>query len=231
MRRITLISGLLFVIISLVLAGCSSSYSPSLSAKEVISKSYDGMQAVNSFHFALDQVGGGTPITMGIEMTKASGDAVKPDKIQTTISATAMGTLIEVKMVTVGGTTMMTNPLSGKWEILSDQFKVLAVFDPGSGIAAITKGIANPIPLQDEKMGDTLCYHLEGSVLSETLGPITASTTKGAIINTEVWIGKEDFLVYQIKLTGKVTDTEKEGIIRTLTFSNFNQNINIALPQ
>lgn len=231
MKSIILISGILLVVASLVLAGCAGSSSTALAPQEVLNKAYDSMQAVNSFHFALDQVGGGTPITMGIEMTKASGDVIKPDKIQTTISATALGAVVEVKMVTVGGTTKMTNPLSGQWETLSDQFKVLAVFDPASGIAAVIKGLANPTALQDETVGGTLCYHLKGTITSDVLSPITGAAAKGVPIATEVWIGKQDFLVQQVKLTGKVTDTEKEGIVRTLTFSNFNQNINITLPQ
>jgi hypothetical protein len=230
-KKIILISSILLVIASMVLAGCSSSSSVKLTPQDILNKTSESMQAVNSFHFALDQVGGGTPITMGIEMTKASGDIVKPDKIQTTISATAMGAVVEVKMVTVGGTTMMTNPLSGKWEVLSDQFKILAVFDPASGIAAITKSLANPTALQDESVGGTLCYHLKGTISSDTLSPITGAAAKGVAIATEVWVGKEDFLVRQVKLTGKVTDTEKEGIVRTLAFSNFNQNVNISLPQ
>jgi hypothetical protein len=227
------ILGLLLMVTILAVTGCVKS-APSiapLTAKDIFNQSSENMQAVNSFHFVLDQVGGGTPITMGIEMIKAEGDVVRPDKLQTTIGGSAMGMSIEVKLVTVSGKTLMTNPLTGGWEALSDQFQVLSVFDPGTGIPAIIKGISNPTSLSNEQLGDILCYHLKGNVASEALRPLTGSSTAGVIINTEVWIGQKDFLVRQIKITGKITDSEKEGIVRTLTLTNYNQNANITLPK
>lgn len=230
-RTICILTALLMVTV-LVVTGCSKATSATaLSASEILSKSYDDMQAVSSFHFVLDHVGGGTPISMGVAMTKAEGDIVRPDKLQATISGTAIGTPIEVKLVAADGKMLMTNPLSGKWEAPPDQFKVLSVFDPGTGIAAIIKGIATPSSLDDEQVGDTLSYHLKGGVASEALSPLTGSAVTGVIVDTEVWIGKEDFLVRQVKLTGKITEGEIEGIVRTLTFTNFNQNVNITLPQ
>lgn len=221
------------LVIVFVITGCSgtNSSSTTLSPAAILSKSYNSMQSVNSFHFVLKQVGGGTPITSGIEMTGAEGDIVRPDKMQTTIDGTAMGTSIEVKMVTTGGKTVMTNPLSGAWETPPAQFAVLSVFDPGTGIAAIIKGMTDPASLTNEQVGDTLCYHLKGGIASEALKPITGSAVTGTTISAEVWIGTQDFLVRQVKLTGKITDGENDGIVRTLTLSNFNQNVNITLPQ
>ena len=152
---------------------------------------------------------------MGVEMTKAEGDVVRPDKLQITISGTAMGMSLELKLITSGEKTLMTNPLSGKWEVPPEQFKVLSVFDPGTGMAAIIKGITAPTKLNDEEIGGTLCYHLKGSIASDALRPITGSAAAGVVISAEAWIGKEDFLVRHIKLEGKITEAEKEGIVRT----------------
>jgi hypothetical protein len=44
-----------------------------------------------------------------------------------------MGSAIEVNLVTVGEETMMTNPLTGKWEPMNDMFAILTVFDPATG--------------------------------------------------------------------------------------------------
>jgi hypothetical protein len=222
-----------FMMVPAIITGCSKA-APSttpLTAMEIISKSGENMQAVNSFHFLLDQTGGGTPITMGIEMTKAEGDIVRPDKMQATISGTAMGMSLEVKLVSSGGTMYMTNPLSGAWEVPPDQFKVFSIFDPATGLAAILKGMTAPGQLGEEQKGGTLCYHLKGSVASDALRPITGSAVAGVTIDVEVWIGEEDFLVRQIRLEGKITESEKDGIVRTLDLSGFNQEVNIQLPQ
>jgi hypothetical protein len=217
----------------LTFIGCAKAVpsTTTLSASDIFNKSNDSMQAVSSFHFLLDHTGGGTPITNGIEMTKAAGDVVRPDKMQATINGSAMGMSIEVTLVSVSGKTLMTNPLNGKWESPSEQFHVLSVFDPATGIGAITKGIANGSVLAEEQIDGTLCYHLKGVIVSDALRSLTGNVTTGVSINCEIWIGKQDFLARQVKLTGKITDSEKEGIVRTLSLSNFNQQINIALPQ
>ena len=76
-----------------------------------------------------------------------------------------------------------------------------------------------------------MCYHLSGSIDSEKLTPITGSSVKGTAINVELWVGKDDSLVRSIKLTGKITDTEVQGIVRTLSLSNFDEAMSIGLPQ
>jgi hypothetical protein len=203
---------------------------PPLSAEQVLTQSSGKLETVNSFHFVLDHSGGGTPIAMGIEMIKAGGDLVKPDKLKTVITGTAMNMAIQVQVITVGHATYMTNPLSGKWELLPDEFQVLSVFDPATGVAAIMKGMAGAVRLSDEDIEGTGCYHLSGDIDSGQLSSISGSSVQGASVKTEIWIAKADFLPRLIKLAGKITETEKDGIIRTLSFSNFNLDVKIEKP-
>ena len=81
------------------------------------------------------------------------------------------------------------------------------------------------------KLGDVLCYHLKGDIQSEALAPLTGTTAQGVPIGTEVWIAKDSLLVQQVKLTGKITDSEADGIVRTLTFTNYNKDVDIAFPK
>jgi hypothetical protein len=232
-QSIFLILFLAFVALSVAAAGCSGATPPpsSVAAQSVVSNASDKMQALNSYHFVLDQVGGGTPIAMGIEMKKAEGDVLKPDKLKMSISGTALGFSIQVQLITVGGVIKMTNPLNGQWETLSDQFKILGIFDPTSGIAAILKQVSNLTALDDQQSGGVPCYHLKGNVSSDALNALTGSSVSGVNINVELWIGKGDFLVRTIQLTGKITETEVSGIVRTLSLSNFGQALSIELPQ
>ncbi len=223
----------LILVVCVALTGCAAKQTAAvLTAPEVLSTSYDNMQAAKSFHFLMiHSEGGGTPIGSGIQMKKIDGDIVSPDKLQVTIDGTLSTMAVQVKLVAVGEETMMTNPMGGGWETVTDMFKVLTVFDPGSGVAAIIKGLTNATMLKDEKIGDVLCYHLKGDILSETLAPLTGTTAQGVAIGTEVWIDKDGLLVQQVKLTGKITDSEIDGIVRTLTFTDYNKDIDISLPK
>lgn len=225
----------LFTALSLVfcsvLSGCSSNNTANMTTADILTKSYSSMQAAKSFHFAMVHDKSGTPISNDILMTKLTGDIVSPDKLQATIDGTYSSTAIEVKLVTVSGKTYMTNPISGLWEEAPDSFKVLSVFDPGTGVAAIIKGLTDAENLGNEKVGSSQCVHLKGDVLSETLQPLTGTSAKGVKVATEVWIDTKTFLVSQVKLTGKITDSETDGITRTLNFTNYNKNIDIELPK
>ncbi len=222
-----------FTILVAMVIGCAGpADTPTpLTALEIIDKSSEKMQGINSFHFVLDQVGGGTPIAMGVEMNKAVGDVARPDRLKTTISGTVAGMFLEVHIISVGEVTYMTNLLTGQWELLPTEFRALSVFDPNTGIAAIMRGIVDLTKLNDEEVDGVLGYRLRGSIDSGDLGPITGSSVEGVAIDTEVWIGKEDFFVRLIKLEGKITEAEVPGIVRTLKLSNFNEEVSIELPE
>jgi len=204
---------------------------PSFSASEIIDNSGERISKVNSFHFEITHVGGGTPLVKGLEMNEAIGDIVKPGKIKTSISATIGLMLVEVDVITIGKTTYMTNPLNKEWELLPNEFSAISLFDPDTSIAAILKDMTDLTKLNDEKIDGISCYHIKGKVPCESLRPITLSSIEGVKIDTEVWIDKEEFLLHQIRLKGKITDTEKPGIIREIKLSNFDQEVEIELPR
>jgi hypothetical protein len=224
-------------VILVLFGGCSKSVitttttTVSLTAAQIIVQASDKLDAVNSFHCTLDQTGGGTPIGSGVEMTKVDGDTVKPDKLQATLTGTVSGMSVTIKMISIGTVTYMTNPLSNSWEQLPTEFAILSVFNPNTGITAIMRGITGLTKLSNAQSAGVDCYHLSGNIDSANLSPITGSSVAGTSIGVELWIGKDDLLVRSIKLTGQITATEVPGIVRTLNLSNFNETLNIALPQ
>ena len=164
-------------------------------------------------------------------MTKVEGDTIRPDRLQAAITGTISGMTISVQMISIGSVVYMTNPLSGKWEELPSQFAALSVFNPNSGITKIMRDIVNPIMVNKEQSGGVDCYHVSGSIDSESLSAMTGSSLKGTTVNVELWIGIDDFLLHNIKLAGKITETEVSGIVRTLTLSDFDKALTIELPE
>jgi len=240
MKRVAVIG----IILLLLLTGCGTKEEstpslqpspqppPPLTAVEIIEKCSERIGTLNYFHFELDQEGGGTPIAMGLEMSKASGDIARPDKLKIEISAIMLGMSLEVGVITVGETTYMTNPLTSQWEPLPNEFTAVKLFDPDTGITAIIGEITEATKLGEEEIAGALSYHLKGMIDSSVLRPITAGTAiEGVSIDTEVWIGKDDFLLRQIKMEGQITEGEEPGIIRTLSVSNFDQAVTIELPE
>lgn len=232
MKRILIVG----IILLLLVVGCGKkettapdeSTPPPLTAVEIIAMASEKLEALSSFHFALDQEGGGTPIAMGLEMTSASGDITRPHKLKVDVFAG----FVEVGVITVGEVTFMTNPLTGEWEPLPNEFTAVRLFNPDTGIKAIIGRISNAVKLGEEKVAGALCYHIKGTLDSGDLSAISCGAAiEGISIDTDVWIGKDDFLLRQIKLEGQITKDEKPGIVRTLSISNFDQPVTIELPE
>jgi hypothetical protein len=164
-------------------------------------------------------------------MKKASGDVVRPDRLKMTISGTVVGMTLKVEMVKVGEVLYMENPLTHKWELPPPEFEVLSVLDPNAFIATVMKDAENPSRLDNEEAEGALCYHLNGTIDSGDLSAITGIVSGGVPINTDIWIGTDDFLVRKVKLEGKITENEAEGIIRFLRLSAFDKQVSIELPE
>jgi len=220
------------LLVLLVLAcGPKQKPTPTLTAQEVVQRCVASMEDLDSFHFELEQ-SSGSPIAMGLELVSASGDIARPGRLKLHISATMGSMALEVDIITVGEKTYMTNPLSGQWEPLPTEFNAIKLFDPDTGIRAIIGGITSLTKLADEEVSGTACYHIKGTLDSSKLRPITCGAAlEGVPIDTELWIGKEDFLLRQVRIKGQITEGEEPEIVRTLRLSQFNQPVSIELPE
>lgn len=218
------------------LIGCHKAPPPTpthLSAAEIVERSSAAVEGVSYFHFTLEHEGGGTPIALGLEMQRAEGDVAKPGRLQVEVSATRQAIPVEVEAITIGEDTYlrMTFPVVTVWEPLPSEFSSMALFDPQAGVAALMREVADVVRLDDVVISGTRCYHLRGKMSSDQLVPILGSSVlKGRPMEAEVWIGEADFLPRQVKFSGRMTEAEAEGVIRTLRLSKFNERVSITLP-
>jgi len=231
--RVLFLAAVMIIMITLLpaITACSQEETPlpSLSVEDIITNTINKLDSVTSFHFELAHEGGGTPIAMGLELLEATGDMTKPDKLKTAVSATLSGILVKVDVITIGSTTYMTNPLTRNWEMLPSDFSAIAVFDPSTGIMAILSGIIDPT-VEEGNNDHSVSYHIKGEIPVESLRPITLNSIEGTTVMVDIWIDPEDFSIDKVRLEGRITETEKSGIIRTLEFSDFNKKVEIESP-
>ena len=228
---------LLFTIAILLLTvvACESNDSPTLeitdpplSAEDIISMASERLETLNSFHFDLDQNGEGTRIAKGLEMTASYGDVSRPQRMWIKVFAG----FVNVEIITVGDSTYMTNPLNGDWEPLPTSFSAVRFFDPDIGLTAIVSGITDATKIKKEEKDGVLCYRIRGMLDSSKLSAISCGyAIEGVSIDTDIWIGRDDFLIREVRLDGQVTEYEKEGIVRTLSISNHDEPVSIELPE
>jgi WD40 repeat protein len=200
------------------------------------------MDDVESFHLVMDMqlevVAEG--MTMEIPIT-FEGDVLAPDTSAGTISISFFGMSMESEFVSVDGTTYMTNPETGAWEMSTDE----GLF----GLGDIGGGFASPDALLD---ADADAFNDLEVVGEETLNGVPVIHLQGTMTMDElegegdfavdIWVGAEDNYIYQIVIEGQSIMADmgdalldmgggEVSMLITMNISNYNEPVQIEIPE
>ena len=203
---------------------------PGLSPRDVLDSSAAAMVEVSSFRYSLENFGGETPLPAGLSMRSARGVMAKPDQLTAQISASFSGFRVEVNVISVGQRTYMTNPITGAWQTFDTGLSPVAFFDPAKGVNLILQGMIQPSIGERSEVDGAPAVRIVGQLPAEAVQFIAGSFAEGSVLEAELLIGQEDRLLKQVRLAGRITEGEPDGMVRVLTFSDFNQTFDIKPP-
>jgi hypothetical protein len=233
------------VLVLLLAAACGSKKAPAAVAtraptptptptpQERIQSAAQHMQALSAFHFLLTHENGASAIALGLQMTRAEGDFENPNRFKATVDAKALGGIaVTVKVINVADKTWITNPLLGgdHYQILPNGTSAAAIFDPNTGIFKAAHDIKDPQLTGSDKIGSVDTWVVQGTVDAGDLTSIATDAQAGHQVTMKVWIGKEDSLVYRIRLEGPLSDSEPKNIARQIDLTQFNEKLDIQPP-
>ena len=229
---------LLGILVGLVLVigvtvGCGGDAKKS--AEEILDMSRQSMSKVESFHLEVDTViripSTQTGVAQERELSQLVADVAAPGRLKAKLSAfSPFGgepVEIEVEIVTIGEATYIGDPTTKKWDWRPRTEEDLVM----SRLAAGAVGsMTDATKLADEAVDGVLSYRLEGNVGPDVLGPRDESTPE--TIPAEIWIGKDDQLVRQVRLEVEFQGAQVPGTITvsTLTLSRFNEPVTVEAP-
>ena len=251
MHGITLLVGVSFLLSSL--AGCGGQPGR-LSPKAAVAKAYAATTAIQSVHYTI----AGTISASGeVQEIHGEGDFLFPDRQWQKVTV-AGGT---TEIVWIGDKQYLRLPGAAEWQVyeLGSETRYLPA-EPMDALEYL-QSIAAVTQLPDETVAGVLCEHYQGVVdMAQHLGTMEMAVTKhadsetqqgwqtlkerlkDASITVEVWIGKEDHLVYQEKMGMTTYFTPPTPVhappaeripitsIQTIRFSKFNQPLEIKPP-
>lgn len=177
------------------------------------------------FHIEHDD-DGGTPLAQGMTLTEASGSVENPDKLAVDFSGTAGSFAVKGSLIAVGEDVYMTNPLSGEWHAVSSELSPLQFFDPSGGIADILAQVRDATLISH----DAVEYRIGGTLPATALTPLFGETETQSSVNVTLTIDRADLYLTRVRLEGRITPNEADGITRTITLSKFNEQVDIATP-
>ena len=215
-------------------AACSRPEPPAtatpIDPQAVLRQSGQVMQNLESFHLLLRHENGSTQFLPGLNVEEAEGDVVTPNTISISFSGT-YGTAFAVRasIVTLGDASYMTNPLTGEWETVATGVSPLGFFDPTRGIGAMTSQV-DQAHLLGESKGDPGVHRIGGTIASEVLQSLLGTTLVGKTVQVELTIDADRLFLLEARLTGRVTPTDDDNVIRVITLSKFNEPVDIKAP-
>lgn len=179
-------------------------------------------------------------ITVAIE-----GDYVEPGSLHMTLVMEIAGEEFPgIEVVKVGEDVYVKDPETQQWMIGED----VEEYEQYSGLEGFALDAIGYIlafesteMLGDEDINGLPCYHARGMIdpveIPDSTQEFLPTDTEPFII--ELWIGKSDYLVHQMKMEIEIEDSSDAAEMMvpagsfTLTyqFSQFNEPINIEIPQ
>jgi hypothetical protein len=217
-------------------------------AAQLIAAAAKEMAKVKTFHFEMETVDGKSTILENLELKKVVGDVVRPDSFQATITAKVAIIDVSVDVISVGGAVWVTDPLqSGKvWRQVAGDGEQNAgaafteLINPDRLFLSAVTLIDEPKIDGKEKINGEECTVVTGTFdparLSELASPVagrevsTPSILTGEPVFLSSWITSAG-RVLRIEEEGPLTSNESSDVVRAITFSAFDEPVQITAPE
>lgn len=198
--------------------------------QQLLDAAIKNTEALKAFHFTLNHENGSTPIAQGIQMKKADGDFVKPDRFRATVNGTAAGGFaIDAKVINVGDKVWIAL-IGNRYVPLQNGVAASAILDPNNGVLKALQGVKNPSYTGTEKLNGVDTTIVSGTVDAGDLTAIDSEAQAGKPVQGRAWIGTTDHHLYRLRLEGQLNDQEPANIARQIDLSQFDEGIDIQPP-
>jgi hypothetical protein len=198
-------------------------------AAEILSDASKAAAGLTTFHFKLSHQNGSTPLPLNLSVESAEGDVGVPDKLKADVKADAAGINVSVKVIGIDDETWVTNPFTRSWQRLGGT-NIRDFANPAALVTGLLPDVQDPQIAGREDVDGAATYRLTGTIDSAALSDALGIAEPGHTVKVEAWIGVDDSLPRRVKLSGRLTDDEKENVTRQVDLSRFNQPVDIQAP-
>lgn len=233
-RRPTLVGAFLAALLSaaLLVSVSACGDSESVDSRAVLGQASTAMKEIQGFHFVYEvhQPESVQP-GAGLEIGRITGDVNAEGNMQASIDVTQGGIPLNLQFVAVEDTHYIENPLSQKWESVPAAESPVGSLSLSAGTIRILDQIVDPVYAGKEKKDGVETYHITGTVAAAEVEAIAGAVSVDTPFPTDIWIGIEDSLVYEVDIHGPATPDEDAKIWRSIVLSNLDEHVDIEAPQ
>lgn len=198
----------------------------------VLAASSAQMKQIEGFHFEYEvhKPDSSEPAT-GLEIARIIGDVNAEGNMQASVDATMGGIPMSLEFVAVGDTHYIKDPLSQKWQTIAAAESPVGTLSLSAGTIRILERITETSYEGDETKGGVKTHHIKGLVAASEVEAIAGAVDTTDTFPTDIWIGVDDSLVYEVDIYGAATPNEDEEIWRSIVLTNLDIHVDIEAPQ
>ena len=229
-------AAILAVAVALVAVSCGGpepTPTPSITAEDVRDRGAETLRNLSTVHFLVTHEVGGTDIGFSSTLTEAEGDGVFPDKAEFVAKATSAlfgNAALELDIVQYGETTHLRDRISMVWQALPAGTLAINFTNINGSIADALASLGE-LDLADGGSVDGAPVHkLTGTTPSTSMRGLVPGAPEGDTLQMEVWIGRDDYLVRKVRLTGRLVEADTPDVVRLLELSRFDEPVTIEPP-
>jgi len=212
-----------------VLAGCTGGGSGD-SATELLAKAKKTLDATKTVHFVLTSTG--APAT-GTILTGGEGDIARPSSFQGTLKVQAVGSNVDLKVISSGGTVYAQLPFAQSYSTIDpaafgfgDPGKLL---DPKTGISQLLTATTNPKLGDQKRVNGVVVREVTGQLPGDLVAKLLTSKDPSKPVQARYSIATDSGQLLRAALTGPFFDATQNGTY-TLDLSKYGADVTITAP-
>jgi len=192
------------------------------------------MKEIKGFHFVYEvhKPEAAKPAA-GREIARLTGDINAAGDMTSTVDATYSGLPVTVGIVALGDTYYVQDPISQKWTSVAAADSPVGQLSLSAGTIRILDQITDVSYEGTDSKGGVKAHHITGRVADEEVKAVAGLVDLGVTESfpTDIWIGVDDSLVYEVDIAGAATTNEDPKVWRSIILSNLDTHVDIEAPR
>jgi hypothetical protein len=212
-----------------LLTGCSGG-SSSESAPDLLAHAKRTLDDTDSAHFVLDSEG--APTT-GTVLTGGEGDIARPASFEGTLKVNALGSALDLKVISVNGTVYAQLPFTSSYSVVDPaQFGFGdpgALLDPDTGISQLLAKAEKAKLGEEKRVGGEVVQEVTAQIPGDLVEQILTSKDPSTPVQARFSIVPKTGELRRAELTGPFYEAGKDATF-TVGLSDFGADVQVTAP-
>lgn len=211
------------------LAGCGGGSSDE-SPGDLLSRAKATLDDASSAHFVLTSDGASGS---GSSLLGGEGDIARPASFRGTLQVQALGSSVDVQVVSVDGTVYAQLPLTSGFSVVDPATIGVgdpgALLDPESGISQLLTATEDPQLGDESRVDGEVVRQVSGTLPGQLVADLLTSQDPAQDVDAVYSVATDSGQLRQVQLTGPFFTADAEGSY-TIVLSDYGSDVSITAP-